>query len=71
MKNMLHLVTGATTAIAFVLGLFVPYNRRKRNLAKQAALEWFALASVPILSYLVGAWLIDSVRYANGGGIFY
>ncbi|MBX9668125.1 MAG: hypothetical protein K2X93_10925 [Candidatus Obscuribacterales bacterium] len=66
MENMLCLITGSVTAIAFVLGLFAPYNKKAKNLRKQAVLEWLALSLIPILTFCVGSWIIDSFKYAGG-----
>lgn len=69
LRDMTHVVTGAATAIAFVLALFVPFNKRKKATIGRVALELFGLALIPVLTHFAGTFILNNYG-ANSSGIF-
>lgn len=66
-QNMMHIITGAATAIAFVLALFVPFGKRKKATLRQVALQLLALALIPVLTHIAGTFFLNNYGGQGGG----
>jgi hypothetical protein len=49
-----------TTAVSFLVAFFVPLAEHKKSKVKVIVLEFFGLAAIPILVYLIGTFIVNS-----------
>lgn len=68
-RDMTHIITGSATAIAFVLALFVPFNKKKKATVGRVALELLALTMIPVLTHLAGTFILNNYGGIGGGGL--
>ncbi len=58
-SRMLDLLTGSATVLAFLLGIIIHCKRKRRAMLSRRIMEWFALSFIPVLTFLVGRYLIE------------
>jgi hypothetical protein len=62
-------ISRLVTAVSFLIALFVPMDKKKAKNLKLIAIELIALALIPILTHIAGAYLINNFGGLGGGGI--